>query len=63
MMEEAHLGGVTPVAWEMGEIVDEGTLPTPATGVGAEDRFDKTATFLRTDARRPRILETTALIC
>lgn len=46
-----------------GEMGDEGILPAVPIGVGAEARFDKTATFLRTDARRPRMLETTALYC
>lgn len=49
------------MAYATGEMVDVGVLP--AVGVETEERLDRTATFFRTDARRPRILDTTGSMC
>jgi hypothetical protein len=40
-------------------MLEGGIFPALPTGVEDDDRLDKAATFFRTDARRPRILETT----
>jgi hypothetical protein len=52
------------MVYATGETVDEGIFPAlPTVGVGADDRLDNTASFFRTDVRRPRMLETTAPRC
>lgn len=47
------------MACEMGTKLEDGMRPPPIEGVGTDDRLERTASFLRRDVRRPRMLETT----
>jgi len=47
------------VACEMGTKLEDGMRPPPIEGVGTDDRLERTASFLRRDVSRPRMLETT----
>jgi hypothetical protein len=47
------------VACEMGTKLEDGMRPPPREAVGADERLERTASFLRRDVRRPRMLETT----
>lgn len=55
-----HRGGVAPVASETGTEFEDGIRAVLlVVGVGAEVRLESNASFLRREARRPRMLDTT----